>query len=398
MEQIYRIGIDHGYGNIKTAHHIFQSGVVQKGSITELSGMTVEYEGKFYEIGSTHKEYQMDKVWDDDYYVLTLAALAKELQGKGLYNASVILAAGLPIKWLEEQAGAFRKYLMQKKEVVFRYNGTHFHVKIEDVEVYAQGFAAIAENLRDYQGFNIVVDIGNGTMNVIFVVDGVPDSTRYYTERFGVDCCVIEMRSELTNKVHSVVKSSNAQDYVREAVEKEIYGIDKNYVENISDLCRYHDSQNPEHIYDITKAVIQSAQYMAAMRIQAEPPPASSLLPVLATAPKLMVYGLCNTALSVAGQVLSGIEKVFEMKKEKQRAAMGIEAEKEQGIERSDRNTEKGTAGHGIQSIRHQPHQNADTIKWQGNGSHKRTETAGYEQLSLSFDGGYAFCDCGRAL
>ena len=38
-----------------------------------------------------------------------------------------------------------------------------------------------------------------------FVVDGIPDSTRYYTERFGVDCCVIEMRSELTNKVHSVV-------------------------------------------------------------------------------------------------------------------------------------------------------------------------------------------------
>ena len=103
MEQVYRIGIDHGYGNIKTARHIFQSGVVQKGSITELSGMVVEFEGKFYEIGSTHKEYQMDKVWDEDYYVLTLAALAKELQGRGLCNASVILAAGLPIKWLEEQ-------------------------------------------------------------------------------------------------------------------------------------------------------------------------------------------------------------------------------------------------------------------------------------------------------
>lgn len=28
MEQIYRIGIDHGYGNIKTAHHIFESGVM----------------------------------------------------------------------------------------------------------------------------------------------------------------------------------------------------------------------------------------------------------------------------------------------------------------------------------------------------------------------------------
>ena len=193
-------------------------------------------------------------------------------------------------------------------------------------------------------------------------------------------------------------KSSNAQDYVKEAVEKEIYSIDKNYVENISDLCRYHDSQNPEHIYDITKAVIQSAQYMAAMRIQAEPPPVSCLLPVLTTAPKLMVYGLCNTALSVAGQVLGGIEKVFDMIKEKQRAGIAIGTGKEQEIGNADRSTEKGTAGYGIPTIRHQPHQNTDTFKRQGNGSHKRTEKAGYEQLSLSFDGGYAFCDCGRAL
>ena len=62
MEQIYRIGIDHGYGNIKTAHHIFESGVIERGRESELAGMTVEFEGKFYEIGSTHKEYQMDKV------------------------------------------------------------------------------------------------------------------------------------------------------------------------------------------------------------------------------------------------------------------------------------------------------------------------------------------------
>ena len=205
MEQIYRIGIDHGYGNIKTAHHIFESGVIERERASELAGMTVEYEGKFYEIGSTHKEYQMDKVWDEDYYILTLAALAKELKGRGLCSASVILAAGLPIKWLGEQGESFRKYLLRNKEVTFRCNDTRYHVKIEDVEVYAQGFAAVAENLRDYQGFNIVVDIGNGTMNVIFVADGVPDSARYYTERFGVDCCVIEMRSELTNKVHSVV-------------------------------------------------------------------------------------------------------------------------------------------------------------------------------------------------
>ena len=66
------------YGNIKTAHHIFESGIIQRERASELAGMTVEFEGKYYEIGSTHKEYQMDKVWDEDYYILTLAALAKE--------------------------------------------------------------------------------------------------------------------------------------------------------------------------------------------------------------------------------------------------------------------------------------------------------------------------------
>ena len=214
--------------------------------------------------------------------------------------------------------------------------------------------------------------------------------------------CPEEWKLDSTNEKEILAllhaKSGNVQGYVREAVEQEIYGRDKNYIENISDLCHYHDSQNPEHIYDITKAVIQSAQYMAAVRIRAKPPPVSTLLPVLATAPKLMVYGLCNTALTVAGQVLMGIEKVFEIKKEKQREAIEIGIGKEQSVGKPDRNTEKGITGQSIPIIRHQPHQNADIFKRQGNGSHKGTEKAGYEQLSFSFDGGYAFYDCGRAL
>ena len=205
-----------------------------------------------------------------------------------------------------------------------------------------------------------------------------------------------ENEKEILALLHA--KSDNVQGYVREAVEAEIYGKDKYYIEKISDLCRYHASQNPEHIYDITNAVIQSAQYMAAVRIWAEPPPVSSLLPVLVTAPRLMVYGLCNTALSVAGQVLMGIEKAFELKREKKMAVMEKEENrKEQENGKTYRIPEWGSASYGIPALRDQPHQNADTLKRQGNGSHKGTEKAGYEQLSLSFDGGYARYDCGRA-
>ena len=37
MEQIYRIGIDHGYGNIKSVHHIFESGVIERAKESELA-------------------------------------------------------------------------------------------------------------------------------------------------------------------------------------------------------------------------------------------------------------------------------------------------------------------------------------------------------------------------
>ena len=211
------------------------------------------------------------------------------------------------------------------------------------------------------------------------------------------------MRTLMTQSLaHLHAKSANVQDYVKEAVEREVYSEEKKYIENISELCRYN-SQNPEHIYDITNAVIQSAQYMAAVRMDVKSLPVSSLLPVLATAPRLMVYGLCNTALSVAGQVLTGIEKAFERKKEKQRAAEEraedkTEDRKEQEIGGKYQIPEWGNGGYGIPALRNQPHQNAGPHKRQGNGSRKGTETAGYEQLSLSFDGGYVHCDCGRAL
>ena len=58
MEQIYRIGIDHGYGNIKTAHHIFESGVIERESASELAGMTAWIGGAHYEEETDHKEHQ----------------------------------------------------------------------------------------------------------------------------------------------------------------------------------------------------------------------------------------------------------------------------------------------------------------------------------------------------
>lgn len=45
------------------------------------------YGGRYYLIGEGHKEFAPDKIKDEDYYVLTLAAIANELKAENLTEA-----------------------------------------------------------------------------------------------------------------------------------------------------------------------------------------------------------------------------------------------------------------------------------------------------------------------
>ena len=98
-ETIIVTGIDHGYGNMKTATRCFPSGVVRYEKEPIFQNNLRVYNGMYYQIGEEHKEFCAEKTQDDDYYVLTLAAIAKELEGKGMNRAKVHLAAGLPLTW-----------------------------------------------------------------------------------------------------------------------------------------------------------------------------------------------------------------------------------------------------------------------------------------------------------
>ena len=76
------IGIDHGYGNMKTANFCFPTGIIAYDSEPLFTADMLVYDGKYYLIGEGHKEFAPDKVKDEDYYVLTLAAIAKELKAE----------------------------------------------------------------------------------------------------------------------------------------------------------------------------------------------------------------------------------------------------------------------------------------------------------------------------
>ena len=202
LNDIRIIGIDHGYGNMKTANHIFKTGILAYDSEPLFTADMLVYERKYYLIGEGHKEFISEKIKDEDYYLLTLVAIAKELKDVGLTEAKVVIAAGLPLTWTSGQKKAFAEYLGKNKEVSFTYKKIDYRITIEDVRIYPQGYAAIAEVASAMKGVNVIADIGNGTMNVLYMVNGRPQSGKMYTEKFGAYQCTLAIREIFMQKTN----------------------------------------------------------------------------------------------------------------------------------------------------------------------------------------------------
>ena len=96
------IAVDHGYGNVKTANTVTPTGLIAYDSEPIFTGGILEYDGKFYRVGEGHKMFIANKATDDDNYLLTLMAVAKELNIAGLHEADVHLCQyhSNPLYWM----------------------------------------------------------------------------------------------------------------------------------------------------------------------------------------------------------------------------------------------------------------------------------------------------------
>lgn len=136
LNKKFIIGIDHGYGNIKTANHCFKTGIRAYDAEPLFTRDMLVYNGMYYLIGEGHKEFIPEKIKDEDYYLLTLVAAAKELRDKGVTSADIYIAAGLPLTWTSGQKEDFKKYLSKNEEVSFIYQKTEFKIHITGVSIY----------------------------------------------------------------------------------------------------------------------------------------------------------------------------------------------------------------------------------------------------------------------
>ena len=209
------IAVDNGYGNVKTANTVTPTGLVTYDTEPIFSGSILEYDGKFYRVGEGHKPFVADKATDDDNYVLTLMAIAKELNIAGIREADVHLAAGLPMTWIRRQREAFRAYLLRNEHVTFSFNGKEYRVRFVGCSLFPQGYPAIVNRLSEFKGTSVLADIGNGTMNVLYLANRKPVESKCWTEKLGVDQCVTAARNAVLDNLGAKIDDGIVEQVLR---------------------------------------------------------------------------------------------------------------------------------------------------------------------------------------
>lgn len=230
------IAVDHGYGNIKTAETVTPAGIIEYESEPVFSSNLLVYNGKYYRIGERQKEFNPNKVMDEDYYLLTLMAIARELKEADMNEAKVHLACGLPLAWVRSQRDEFREYLMSNPYVEFMYNGEEYAVDIVGCSIFPQGYSAVAKNIDEFDGVHMVADIGNGTLNIMYIIDKMPQEERFWTEKYGVSQCMNAVKSRVFDEKGVQIDNSIIERVFRFGAYG-VEGLGDDYLQIIKDVA-----------------------------------------------------------------------------------------------------------------------------------------------------------------
>lgn len=200
MSETITIGVDHGYAAMKSAHFSFPTGLVEYDHEPYTSKDVLEYGGRYYVVGSGRQPLQKDKTLTEDYYLLTLAAIARELEHRGAERtASVHLAAGLPLTSFGRDKKKFREYLLRGGQPVsFRYEGNGYTVTIAEVSLFPQGYAAVLtqSELLDEPSI-IVADIGGWTVDLMRLDNRIPNAATCRSLELGIIRCLDEISEQI---------------------------------------------------------------------------------------------------------------------------------------------------------------------------------------------------------
>ena len=237
------IGLDHGYAAIKGPHCTFPTGLVAYDYPPYTQKNVLEYGGRYYVVGTGRQPVQKDKTQTEDYYLLTLAAIARELTARNADHAAAVhLAAGLPLTDFGRDRESFRSYLLRGgRTTSYRYDGQNYQVAIQRVSLFPQGYAvALTRKELMTAPSMIVVDIGGWTVDMMRLDNKVPNAATCRSLETGVICCIDNIMEKARQNHGLSVTSAQIESVLRgetqsvpEPVVKLVCQMATDYVQNL---------------------------------------------------------------------------------------------------------------------------------------------------------------------
>lgn len=195
------LGIDHGNYAVKTRGFDFVSGLAEHTVKPPMTDEILEYQGKYWTLSGKRLSYMRDKTQDDRFFILTLFAIAKEMEkrGKCLPMEKIQLAVGLPPEHYGLLRDRFGEYFKNRGLIEFVYAGKPYRIFIDQVMVFPQAYAAVIPKssliVKTVRVF--VIDIGGYTTDVLLLRNGKPDLQFCRSLETGI----ITMNNEIVRKV-----------------------------------------------------------------------------------------------------------------------------------------------------------------------------------------------------
>lgn len=198
------IAIDHGNKNIKTTHHVFTSGLTESDTQPPFGNNVLQLGGKYYVLSEQRIPYLRDKTVDDRFFILTLFAIALEMEAADIAPSDDVmdiqLAIGLPPLHYGSQYKRFEEYFQKQDIVDFCFQDKSYSIWIDKVCCYPQAYAAaIAYQQIREQKKGMVLDLGGFTLDYLLIRSGRPD----FAVCDSMECGVITLYNDIIRKVNS---------------------------------------------------------------------------------------------------------------------------------------------------------------------------------------------------
>lgn len=191
------IGVDVGFGNTKTAHTVFSSGIIKHSSKPPMNNMVVETHDGFYSVGSAKNTIQESKTTDENMLILTEAAIAEELKRLGMTTADIHLGVGVPLTRMGAEKEAFHDYYTKNRRLVYKYEDVTYSINLLSVSVFPQGYAGVTDYIAKFSRLALVIDIGSWTVDIIPFRENRPDLSNCNSLSEGTINCMHKINEEL---------------------------------------------------------------------------------------------------------------------------------------------------------------------------------------------------------